>query len=174
MAEIVTLDEVYALPDIAVNNFWYLDFIKLPNTGTGITRDDINIRCQSFTIPSTQVKDLAVTLHNHVRHQSTTTTQPTQVTVPMIETKDMRTTKFLVAWREICSRTNDNYVSLQSEREATIQFYTYDSQHNINYTYLIEHCELRNLGDLQYTEGSSPGAIIRTATIQVGRVTELS
>lgn len=174
MADIVTLDEVYALPDFQTTNNWMIDFIKMPKTGIDITRADINIRCQSFTVPSIQVKDLAVTLHNHVRHQSTTTTQPTQITIPMLETKDMKSTKFLVAWREICSRTNDNYVSLQEDREATIQFYTYSPQHEIVYTFLIEHCELRNLGDITYNEGSSPAALIRTATIQVGRVTELS
>lgn len=174
MADIVTLDEVYALPDIATNNIWQLDFIKLPKTGVDITAKDINIRCQQFSMPSTSVQDLSVRLHNHVRHQSTITVQPTQITIPLLETKDMRSTKFCVAWREICSRTNDNYVSLQADREATIQFYMYSPQHDIIYTYLIEHVEFRNMGEITYGDGSSVAAVMRNVQLQVGRVTELT
>ena len=173
MAGIVTLQEVYNLTDFATNNLWYLDFIKMPTTGVVMSANELNIRCQSFTVPSVSVKDMPVTLHNHVKHQSTTTTQPTEVTIPFIETMDMKTTKWLVAWRDVCSRPNDNYVSLPDARRATIQFYTYSGQQNIIYTYKIEYCELREIGSIDYTNGDSPNAIIRSCKLQCGAVTEM-
>lgn len=173
MSEIVTLHELYNLTDFATNNLWYMDFIKMPITSYAMTNDELNMRCQSFSMPATAVKDLSVTLHNHVKHQSTTTTQPTSITIPFIETADMRTTKWLVSWREACSRSNTNYVSLPDARRATIQFYTYDGQQNINYIYRVEYAELRNIGSVEYTNGENPGAIIRSAELQVGAVFEL-
>ena len=173
MSEIVTLQEVYNLTDFATNNLWYMDFIKMPTTPFPMTANEINMRCQSFSMPAVAVKDMAVTLHNHVKHQSTTTTQPTSITIPFIETLDMKTTKWLKSWREVCSRSNDNYVSLPNARRATIQFYAYSGQHNIIYTYKIEFCELREIGSIEYTNGSDPGAIVRNAVIQCGAVTEM-
>lgn len=172
MSEIVTLQEVYDLTDFATNNLWYMDFIKMPTTSVAMTANEINMRCQSFTVPSVAVKDMTVTLHNHVKHQSTITTQPTEITIPFIETLDMKTTKWLVAWREVCSRSNTNYVSLPDARRATIQFYTYSGQHNIIYTCKIEYCELRSIGNIEYTDGGTPGAIIRSCTLNCGAVSE--
>lgn len=171
--EVVTLHEVYNLTDFATDNLWYMDFIKMPETPVRMSQDDLNIRCKSFTMPSTAVKDLSVTLHNHVKHQSTTTTQPTEITIPFIETMDMRTTDWLVSWREVCSRTNTNFVSLPEARRADIQFYSYNAQHQINYTYRINYVELRSIGGIDYADGSTPGAIIRSATFNVGEVIEL-
>ena len=172
MSEIVTLQEVYNLTDFATNNLWYMDFIKMPKTDISMTANELNIRCQSFTVPSVAVKDLPITLHNHVKHQSSTTTQPTEITIPFIETQDMKTTQWLVSWRNVCSRPNDNYVSLPEDRRATIQFYTYSNQQDIIYTCRIEYCELRNIGNIEYVDGSTPGAIIRSCTLNCGAVHE--
>lgn len=173
MSEIVTLKEVYNLTDFATNNLWYMDLIKMPVTPVVMSANEINMRCQSFSMPAIAVKNLAVTMHNHVKHQSTTTTQPTEISIPFVETLDMKTTRWLVAWRDVCSRPNDNYVSLPDARRATIQFYTYSGQQNIIYTYRIEYCELRSIGNIEYTNGSDPGAIIRNCTLQCGAVTEM-
>lgn len=170
MAEIVTLQEVYSLTDFATDNLWYMDFIKMPTTSFNLSANELNMRCQSFSVPSTSVKDLSFTLHNHVKHQSTITVQPQEVTIPFVETQDMNTTKWLIAWREVCSRTNTNYVSLPEQRRATIQFYTYTGQQNINYTYKIEWCELRDIGSISYNDGSNPTAILRQVKLQCGAV----
>lgn len=170
MSEIVTLNEVYNLTDFATNNLWYMDFIKMPTTYYSITPAELHMRCQSFSMPATTVQDLAVTLHNHVKHQSAKTVQPVSITIPFIETQDMRTTKWLVSWREACSQTNTNYVSIPSARQATIQFYTYTGQQQMNFLYRISYCELRNIGNIEYGNGSDVGAIVRSAEIQVGLV----
>ena len=57
--EVVTLHEVYNLTDFATNNLWYMDFIKMPETPVRMTQDELNIRCTSFTMPSTAVKYLS-------------------------------------------------------------------------------------------------------------------
>lgn len=170
MSEIVTLQEVYDLTDFATDNLWYMDFIKMPYSPYSMSANDLNMRCQQFTVPSTSVKNLQFTLHNHVKHQSTTTTQPTEITIPFVETQDMATTKWLIGWRETCSKTNTNYVSTPELRRATIQFYTYTGQQEINYMYRIEWCELRDIGTITYGDGSNPNAIIRQVKLQCGAV----
>ena len=170
MPEIVTLQEVYNLTDFATNNLWYMDFIKMPVTPVTMTPNELNMRCSTFTVPSTSVNYIDVTLHNHVKHQPTITKQPDTITIPFIETMDMKTSKWVTSWREICSRTNDNYVSIPSRRRATIQFYTYNEQHQMNYTYRLEYCEITNIGEISYTDGSSPSQILRNVQLKVGAV----
>lgn len=173
MSEITTLQEVYNLTDFATDNMWHMDFAKMPVVPYRITAKELHVRCQSFPVQQSSVKYLSTTLHNHVKHQPTTTTQPTELTIPFIETTDMRTTKFFKAWRDVCSRPNDNYVSPQNQRRATILFYHYTPQKQIIYTYRFEYVECEDLGTIQYSDGSNPTNIIRQVKLKVGAVYEM-
>lgn len=169
---ITTLQEVYNLTDFSTNNLWYMQFIKMPQTGIPMSAAELHVRCQQFQLPETSVQYFDVRLHNHVVHQPGITVQPSEITLPFVETLDMKTTSFMVRWREICSRSNDNYVSIPAQRRATIAFYHYSPQHEIIYDYRLEYVELSEVGNIDYGNGDSVNAIIRQCKFKVGAVYE--
>lgn len=173
MSEIVSLQEVYELTDFATDNLWYMSFITMPKLpGISITAKELNLRCQKFTVPTTSIQYVDFKLHNHDKHQPVVTKQPAEISIPLIETKDMKSSKFLTAWREVCCKSNTNYVSDPLARRAEIQFYHFGNQHEIIYTYKIKYVEFKDAGSIEYGDGSSPGVVVRNANLVCGAVYE--
>lgn len=154
----ITLARVDGLGDFLTNEVYEVQFISLPTGFTGISAEDINLRCQTFNIPDTPVNYL------EVNHRTFTKSQPThrlnyqKVTMGLIETMTPKSLPFVRDWLNRCAMKGTNYVYPPSQRQCEIMVYHKRNDKTIAWVYNLKHVQLETKGGVDL--GPDPSAII--------------
>ena len=167
----LTLGKIDALGDFFTNEVFDVQFVTLPTGFTGITAEDINLRCQQFTVPDTKVNYLTV------NHRTFTKSQPTHrenyqtFGMSMVETMTPKTLPFLRDWMNRCAVKGTNFVYPPSQRQCEILVYHKRNDKTIGYVYNLKHVQIEEKGTTELG-GDSVNAIIPQLNLNSNLVLE--
>lgn len=156
----ITLDRVDALGDYLTDEVYDIQFVTIPTGFTGITAEDINLRCNGFTVPDTDVNYLTVTHRTFTKEQPTHRNNAKDFTMTMVETMTPKTLPFLRDWLNRCAVKGTNFVYPPSQRQCEIMVYHKKNDKTIAWVYNLKKVQIVTKGDLNLGDGSSPNAII--------------
>lgn len=170
----ITLDRIDALGDYLTDEVFDVQFVSLPSGFTGITAEDINLRCIEFNIPDTDVNYL------QVNHRTFTKSQPTMrnnykdgITMTMIETMTPKTLPFLRDWQNRCAVKGTNYIYPPSQRQCEIMVYHKRNDKTVAWVYNLKHVQISTKGDIKLGGESNTGnAIIPSLQFNSNKILE--
>lgn len=168
----ITLDKVDALGDYLTDEVYEVQFITIPAGLTGISAEEINLRCQTFSIPDTDVNYLEVNHRTFTKSQPTHRNNYKEISMTMIETMTPKTLPFLRDWMNRCAVKGTNYVFPPAQRQAEIMVYHKRNDKTIAYVYNLKHVQISTKGDIQLNDGGSPAAIIPSLTMNCNKILE--
>jgi hypothetical protein len=167
----ITLDRVDAIGDYLTDEVYEVQFVNL-YTGASLTAEDINLRCNTFTIPDTDVNYLTVTHRTFTKEQPTHRNNAKDVTFTMVESMTPRTLPFLQEWANRCATKGTNFVFPPSQRQCEVLVYHKRNDKTIARVYNLKKCQLVTKGDIALGDGSSPAAIIPSITMKTQLILE--
>lgn len=169
----ISLANVNALGDFLTDEVYEISVVSFPQGFTGISSDDVNFRCNGFTIPDTDINYLPVT------HRTFSKTQPTHrnnlkdgVTLTMVETMTPKTLPFLRDWMNRCAVKGTNFVYPPEMRQCELLVYHKRNDKTVAYVYNLKNCQIITKGDIALSDGSSPQAIIPSITLNSNLILE--
>ena len=156
----ITLSRVDALGDFLTNEIYEIVVVSLPSGFTGISSDEIDLRCASISIPDTKVNYLAV------QHRTFTKSQPTHrenyqtFNMTMIETMTPKTLPFLRDWMNRCAVKGTNFIYPPSQRQCELLVYHKRNDRTVAWVYNLKHCQIEEKGSTDLQGSDNPSAII--------------
>lgn len=150
-----SVEQLRGLPDFAENFRWDLSFIKFPNIGVYPGSEDLNIRCQTSTIPKSTNQKLKATIRNNYIYQPGVQEYDSQITLTFLETVDNTIKQMLQQWREACHNTNTGAAGAKTDVEGTILLNLLNRQDEPIWSFTMIGCFLEDfdLGTLE-SEGA--------------------
>jgi hypothetical protein len=149
-----TIDQIRGLGDFATNYQWNVIISGVPNAVSFPDSQDINLRCQSSTIPKATGGKLTTELRGHKVHQSSAPEYNGPITLTMTETVDNVITQWIMDWREACAEVKTGVHQMKSEVEAVIILERLNRQDEKIWQYELVGCFLEDYepgGDLAAT-----------------------
>ncbi len=139
-----TLDQLRSLPDYAELTRWNLVFATIPIAASGAfpVSEDINLRCESSTIPKATNEKIEVR-HRGLRvYQNGITLPEGQITLTFNETVDATIKKLAKAWREAVHDFKTGKGGKKVDIVATLILEQLDKQDNVTWRYTLKGCFL--------------------------------
>lgn len=155
----ITLGHVDALGDYFTNEVFDVQFISLPTGFTGISAEEINIRCQTFNVPDTKVNYLTINHRTFTKSQPTHRENYQNCSMTMVETMTPKTLPFLRDWMNRCAKTGTNFVYPPSQRQCEILVYHKRNDKTVAWVYNLKHVQIEEKGSTELG-GDSVNAII--------------
>lgn len=144
-----TIEQIRAVGDLAVRYNWQLRFSKLPS-GTGMSAEEIDIRCLSTKLPSSGNGNVQVNNRGAVHNQPGQGTYGETLPLTLYEGVDLKVANFLKNWRELCWQTGTGYQAPMAQREAEILLFLLNLQNQPIRQYKLIGC---------YLEANDPGSL---------------
>ena len=115
----ITHDQVRNMGDVQLSYKFNMKFTKIPSNVTG-NAEDLNVRCQSSTLPTKSITDIPIEVHGHKTHQNGKGTYSDSIELVFFETVDNKVKEFMRTWRELSSTVNTGATKTKKESEATV------------------------------------------------------
>ena len=161
----VNLSRVNAMGDYLTDEVYEIQFVSLPEGFTGISKEDINLRCSTFSIPDDPVNYLTVTHRTFSKSQPTHRLNYQQASMSMIETMTPNTFPFLRDWMNRCAVRGTNFIYPPSQRQCEILVYHKRNDKTIAWVTNLKHVQIETKGSTDLSNGESPSAIIPSLTL---------
>lgn len=168
----ISLDRVDALGDYLTDEVYEVQFVTLPSGFTGITAEDINLRCITFQVPDTDVNYLTFTHRTFTKEQPTHRNNAKDVSFTMVEATTVKTLPFLRDWANRCAVKGTNFVYPPSQRQCEVMVYHKRNDKTVAWVYNLKNCQLVTKGEMNFNDGSSPAAIIPNITMKTFKILE--
>ena len=152
-----TLDQLRSLPDFAEVTRWDLTFATTPIAASGDfpVSEDINLRCESSTVPKATNEKIEVR-HRGLRvFQNGITLPEGQLTLTFNETVDAKIRKLIKSWRDAVYNFTSGKGGKKADIIATIILDELDKEDKAVWRYTLKGCFIEDyeLGD-RSAEGS--------------------
>jgi hypothetical protein len=152
-----TLNQVRSLPDYAELSRWNLIFATIPSAASGDfpVSDDINIRCESASVPKVTNEKIEIRHRGHRIFQNGISLPEGQITLTFTETIDASIRRMIKAWKEAVYDIKSGKGNLKADVECTIILEMLDKQDSAVYRYTLYGCFLEDhdLGELNAEGG---------------------
>jgi len=131
-----SLGQIRAARDYATVYQWNLRFDSFPSALAGPPAlEDLNIRCESTTVPKRTNEPIIIGLRGHKTKQPGITTVEGQITLVFIDTVNNIVNDFLSKWHKIVTDPITGAHNLASDVEAEVTIERLDRQDNAIYRY---------------------------------------
>jgi hypothetical protein len=133
-----TIDQLRAVGTVTQLFRWNVIFAAFPkDVAAPPSSDDLNLRCESSTLPKLGSTPLSVKIRGHVTKQPGIHTYNGTIDLVFIETVDNVVHNFLKAWRDICWAPHTGVQSSKANSEASILLQRLDNQDNPIWQYKL-------------------------------------
>lgn len=142
----VDITEVRGVSDFATTFRWNLIFLSFPAVGAAgfPLTDDLNIRCESATLPKMSNEKIEINMRQHKVFQQGKGTYTNSFDLTFIETIDNKIHNFINAWQQLHHQDRTGTSVLKSDLEALIQIQRLDNEDNAIYQYTLHGCFLED------------------------------
>lgn len=161
----LSLERVNALGDFLTDEVYEVQFVSIPSGFSGITAEDINLRCNGFSIPDTPVNYIDVTLRTFSKKQPTHRPNVVQMTMNMVESSNPKTLPFVRDWMNRCALKGSNFVYPEAQRQCEIMVYHKKNNKTVAWVYNFKNVQIETKGEISLSDGSSPGVITPQLTL---------
>ncbi len=135
-----THENIRKAGDVQVTYKFNMNIIKFPKIGKYPSFDDVNIRCETTTVPKKSTENISYTLHGHEVTQNGMAKYSGTIQLQFIETIDNKIKDFIHEWVEASHETITGKSHLKSELEAIIQLQMLGTDLSPIYTYTLTGC----------------------------------
>ena len=148
----VDITEVRGLDDFAPIYRWNLVFIAFPVAGIAAQplSDDLNLRCESTTLPKMSNEKIEINVRNHKVFQHGKGTYTNSFDLTMLETVNNTISAFLSGWQELHHQVRTGTSVPKKDLEALIQIQRLNNSDEAIWQYTMHGCFLEDydLGSL--------------------------
>ena len=145
----VDITELRGVGDFTTLYRWNLIFASFPAVGVvGFPlTDDLNLRCESATLPNMTNEKIEINVRNHKIFQPGKGVYNGSIDLTFIETVDNIVHNFLKAWRELHHQTRTGVAVPKSDLEALIILQRLDNADSPIWQYTLHGCFLEAYDD---------------------------
>ncbi len=147
-----TLDQVRSLPDYQEITRWNLIFATTPSAASGDfpVSDDINLRCETSTIPKVTNEKIEIRHRGMRVYQNGISLPEGQITLTFTETVDASIRKMIKSWKDAVYDMKTGKGGTKNEVQCTIILEMLDKQDSAVYRYTLQGCFLEDhdMGEL--------------------------
>lgn len=138
----VDITELRGVGDFATLFRWNLVFISFPAVGAAgfPIADDLNIRCESATLPKMSNEKIEINIRNQKIFQHGKGTYTNTFDLTFVETVDNKIHNFFRAWRELTHGTRTGASVPKADLEALIQIQRLDNAQDAVWQYTMHGC----------------------------------
>ena len=116
-----TIDQIRSIGNVTQLFRWNLIFSAFPAAVAGAPRtEDLNLRCESTTLPKLSHTMTEVQIRGHKVHQPGKGEYSPNIALTFLETVDNKISTFLRAWREACWQVKTGVSQSKADVEAQI------------------------------------------------------
>lgn len=141
-----SIENLRGLGDLATVYQWNLQFVSFPiavaMAGRFPSGNDLNKRCISTSLPKKTSGRLTANIRGYQVNQPGTPQYSESIQLDFVETVDNNVALFLLAWNELCARTNTQIQYPKEMLEAQIQIERLDRQDKPIWLYNLIGCFL--------------------------------
>jgi hypothetical protein len=151
-----TIEQVRGLGDVGTTYQWNLNFLDFPaalNGGVIPSKEDLNLRLISTTLPKKGNTDQEINVRGQRTYQSGQADYGGhEFTLVFYETVDNIVSNFLLAWEETCVQTLTGAHGSKVDSECAIEIERLNRQDIPIWSYILIGCKLKD-----YTETDLSG-----------------
>lgn len=149
------IDQIRGLGDFATNYQWNLYVMSAPNAVGGFpTTIDVNLRCQSTSVPKATGGKLTTEMRGHKVHQPSALEYSGNIQLTLAETVDNMIIQWIMDWREACAQTRTGVHESKADVEAVLVIERLNRQDEPIWAYKLVGC---------FLEDYEPGELAATA-----------
>jgi len=123
-----TMDNVRTLPNKTQLFRWKLYFSKFPTAVGGFNSDDLDLRCESTTLPKKTSEIVETVIRGHTVRENGRMTVEGTLTLNFIEAVDYLASQFIDQWQKACWEFKTGKSKNKEEIEAELKLHLLDNQ----------------------------------------------
>jgi hypothetical protein len=143
-----SIENLRGIGDVASVYRWNMSFSKSPSVDGFPSSEDINLRCESVTLPSISIEPVTIQIRGHKVFQPGIIDYGGTFSLTIIETIDNKISDMIKGWREACWEVDTGKGKPKADIEANIKLERLDNEDNTIWTYELIGCWLQSVDGL--------------------------